>query len=344
MRPAGRLKLGYFPLPAEEAVRIRRFLSPPVSEYAALDPCIGDGSAFATIASDAGALRYGVELDGYRAEQARQTTLQVIQGDVCSVHCPVESFSLLYLNPPYDFECGNDGQNRRLEQIFLEHVYRWLKPCGVLVLVVPGDRLAVCDKVLASHFRNKKAYRLSAPDSEKYEQVVLFAVRRTRRERDRLSDAEVSHARNLISQMSRRWDQLPPLSDVPDAAYPIPESGCAQLVYRELPLDEIEDLLPKSAASRQASRVLFGPPPKQFNGRPLTPLHGGHVALCAVSGMLDGVFGSGENLHVAAWKAVKVTHCSEEVEDDGTIVRRDRERFVNELTLIFASGETAILR
>lgn len=60
--------------------------------------------------------------------------------------------------------------------------------------------------------------------------------------------------------------------------------------------------------------------------------------------MLDGVFGSGESRHVAAWKAVKVIDRSEEVEDDGTIVRRKRERFVNELTLVFASGETAILR
>jgi hypothetical protein len=67
-------------------------------------------------------------------------------------------------------------------------------------------------------------------------------------------------------------------------------------------------------------------------------------AICAVSGMLDGVFGSGESRHVAAWNAVKVVDRSEEVEDDGTIVRRERERFVNELTLVFASGKSAILR
>ena len=60
--------------------------------------------------------------------------------------------------------------------------------------------------------------------------------------------------------------------------------------------------------------------------------------------MLDGVFGSGETLHVASWKAVKVTDRSEEVEDDGTTIVRERERFINELTLVFASGETAILR
>jgi SAM-dependent methyltransferase len=342
MRPAGKLKLGYFPLPSKEAVRIRKFLRPPAAQYAALDPCIGDGGAFAAIASDDLALRYGIELDAYRAEQARQTTPHVIHGDACDIHCPVESFSLLYLNPPDDFECG-DGQNRRLEQIFLEHCYRWLKPGGVLVLVVPGDRLAVGDTVLATHFRDKKAYRLTTPDSEKYKQVVLFGIRLTRRERDRRRDVDVVRARGLISEMSRRWDQLPALPDTPDAAYSIPESGPVEMVYRGLPLDEIEDLLPKSAAYRQACRILIEPP-KQFTGRPLTPLHAGHVAICAVSGMLDGVFGSGESRHVAAWNAVKVVDCSEEVEEDGTIIRRERERFVNELTLVFASGEIAILQ
>jgi hypothetical protein len=67
-------------------------------------------------------------------------------------------------------------------------------------------------------------------------------------------------------------------------------------------------------------------------------------ALCAVSGMLNGVFGSGKDLHVAAWQAVKVIDRSEETGDDGAIVQRERERFTNELTLVFASGETAISR
>jgi hypothetical protein len=125
--------------------------------------------------------------------------------------------------------------------------------------------------------------------------------------------------------------------------YEVPECGPAKLEYRGLPLDEIEDLLPRSSAYRQAARILF-PQPAAIKGRPLTPLHGGHVALCAVSGMLNGVFGSGKDLHVAAWQAVKVVDKSEETEEDGTIIKRERERFTNELTLVYASGETAILR
>jgi 16S rRNA G966 N2-methylase RsmD len=50
--------------------------------------------------------RYGIELDVYRAEQARFVTTETIQGDCFDVQCAVESFSLVYLNPPYGHETG----------------------------------------------------------------------------------------------------------------------------------------------------------------------------------------------------------------------------------------------
>jgi SAM-dependent methyltransferase len=342
VRLAGKLKLGYFPLPQVEAERIRRFLRFPAKGCATLDPCVGDGGAFAIIASDDKAVRYGIELDGYRADQARIKVQELIYGSAFDVHCPVESFSLLYLNPPFDFECG-EGRNRRMEEVFLEYLYRWLKPGGVLVLILPGPRLSACDRLLATHFRDKRIYRLSAPEAAKYGQVVVFGVRRTRHERDRLRDAEVIRARNLIDEMSRNWDDLRSLPDKPDAAYPVPESGPVKLVYHGLPLDEIEDLLPASPAYRQVSRILFAPI-HRLEGRPLTPLHAGHLAPLAVSSGLDGIFGSGEERHISAWRCVKVIDSSEEVEEDGTIIQRERERFTNELTLVYASGKTVTLR
>jgi hypothetical protein len=36
----------------------------------------------------------------------------------------------------------------------------------------------------------------------------------------------------------------------------------------------------------------------------------------------------------AAWQVVKVIDRSEETEEDGTIILRERERFTNELTLV----------
>ncbi|MDA1314276.1 MAG: DUF6094 domain-containing protein, partial [Acidobacteria bacterium] len=58
--------------------------------------------------------RYGVELDTYRSEEARKSMDEVVQGSAFDTYAAVESFSLVYLNPPYDFEIG-EGRNQRME-------------------------------------------------------------------------------------------------------------------------------------------------------------------------------------------------------------------------------------
>src|SRR5260370_25104359 len=136
MRLPGRERLGFYPLPLREAERIRRILAFPDKQYCALDPCVGDGAAFAEIASSKRVLRYGVELDAGRAQQARTKGIEVIHGNCFDVQCPVESFSLIYLKPPYDFEIGEE-QSQLMEELFLEHVYPGLKTGGILGFVVP---------------------------------------------------------------------------------------------------------------------------------------------------------------------------------------------------------------
>ena len=268
MRPIARAKLGFYPLPIAEAERIRRFLRFPENSCAAVDPCIGDGMAFAALTSDAQALRYGIELDAYRVEQARERVENVVQGDALETHCPVESFSLLYLNPPYDWTgSGEDGPSNRTEQVFLKHTYRWLKPGGIMVLVIPGQRLAECSQILASHFREVRVYRLTEPASVRYKQIVLMALRRTRRERDRLQDSDITRARLQYTTLARDSSQFPVLSSEPDFEYPVPGSAPVQLAYRGLPLDQIEDLLPKSAAYRQLLGFCFLRPTRSTAGR-----------------------------------------------------------------------------
>ena len=83
--------------------------------------------------------------------------------------------------------------------------------------------------------------------------------------------------------------------------------------------------------------------PSDINGRPLTPLHGGHVGLLCTAGMLNGIFGEGEERHIAHWQSVKLVDKSEE-EEDGVIVIREKERFSNELTVVFSTGEVTSLK
>ena len=341
MRLAGRQRLGFYPLPIPEAERIRKFLRFPDQRCSVLDPCIGEGVALAEISRGASATCSGIELDAQRAALARSSADDVIHGNCFDVQCPVESFSMIYLNPPYDFEIGED-KSQRMERLFLEHVYRWLKRSGVLVLVIPRSSISDCSQILSFQFCDVRVYRLTEPESVKYKQIVVMGVRRTRNERDRLQDSDITRARIWHESLARDPGKLPPLPSDPDHQYIVPTSEPVRLVCRGLPLDQIEDLLPRSSAYRLAASVLF---PKQadISGRPLTPLHGGHVGLLCTAGMLNGVFGEGDTRHIAHWQSVKLVDKSEE-EEDGTTVIREKERFSNELTLVFSAGGIAILK
>jgi hypothetical protein len=341
LRFVGKNKMGFYPLPLSESHRIRKFLQFPGTASSAIDPCVGDGAAFEVITNGAEVFRYGIELDSYRAEQAKHRIPNIVQGNTLEVQCPVECFGLLYLNPPYDWAFG-PADSRRTEQTFLSHTYRWLKPGGLLLFVIPGERLAECSQILATHFRDVRVFRLEAPECVRYKQVVVIGVRRARRERERLTDSDITRARLYYASLARNPSQISVLSSESEARYNVPVSGPSQLVYRGLPLDDIEDLLPQSAAYRQAGRILFAEP-VSTTGRPLTPLHAGHVGLLACSGLLNGIFGNDDVRHISFWQAVKVVDKTEE-EEDGVITLRERERFSNELTVVYSTGKVSVLK
>ena len=79
-RNAARLKMGYYPLPVSEAVRLRALLS-FLSSVSVVDPCVGQGTALEIITQGADARRYGVELDAERALIAQSKGIETIQGN-----------------------------------------------------------------------------------------------------------------------------------------------------------------------------------------------------------------------------------------------------------------------
>lgn len=335
-------RMGYFPLPEAEARRIRGHLVYPATKFAALDPCAGEGKTLALITEGVPGQRYGIELDAYRAEQAATRLDQVIYGDCFDVDCRVESLSLLYVNPPYQDAAHDEGPGQRLEELFLRHVYRWLKPGGVLILVIPIAQLPVCGNVLSRQFKETEVYRLTEPTSIQYRQIVVFGVRRSRRERERLQDREISVLRLDYGRKARILEALPTLSERPQRVYAVLEAEPIKLAHHGLPLDEIENCLAQSPAYRQAQRILFAP---EFceRGRPLCPLHQGHVALLAASGSLDSILGDGDLRHISRWTAVKTVSESQEEDDRGVVTIHQRESFSHCLNLLYADGHIAVL-
>lgn len=332
MRNVARIKLGYYPLPPAEGVRLRRLLRFHDEAASVLDPCVGTGAALLELTQGANVERYGVELDAERAHCANESGIRTVHGNLFDVQSKSNGFSFLYLNPPYDSEVAAFG-NKRMEFLFLQRTFRWLIPGGVLLMVVPHGQLQDCVNLLAEAFSHFQVFRLADPESERFDQVALMAVR------TRVNGADYENNREQL--IAAIWKGSLPVLTGGEPPYDVPASRPAELVYRGLPLDELEDMVLSSAAWNKTRSFLL-PKEESSVGRPITPLHGGHVGLLCTAGLLNGVFGSGQDRHVARWRTVKYVTTFEEKIEGFTEVHK-RERFSNELALVYEDGRTLVL-
>jgi len=228
-RSAARLKMGFFPLPESEARKIHSLLSFPLP-CSVIDPCAGQGAAINLITEGALVQRSGIELDTRRAEEASARGIRTIQGNVFDTHAKVESFSLLYLNPPYDSEINLSG-NRRLERLFLEHTHHWLVQHGILVFVIPFEQMTDCVNILTANFERIAAFRMIDPESVRFRQIVVFGVRRN------IRGARLEESRGRMQSLARSdgYSRLPVLEASAIEPFVVPQSGEATLTYRTGP-------------------------------------------------------------------------------------------------------------
>ena len=202
------------------------------------------------------------------------------------------------------------------------------------MLVIPFERLHDCAGILASHFTKLVVFRMTDEESVKYRQIVVLGLRH-----DVRGAAVENNKRQVLSVgLYGSFPGVPELQPGACLPYSVPPSDEAELSYRGLPYDLLEDLLPQSGPWKQAAPLLM-PHEDVAAGRPITPLHGGHVGLLCTAGLLNGVFGQGDDRHIARWRSVK--HVTTFVEQDGdTEIIHHRERWANELYLVYADGRT----
>jgi hypothetical protein len=334
MRLEGRLRLGYFPLPPVEGDKIRSMLQFPSTSASVLDPCAGEGRALHQLTAGGSVRQYGVELDAGRAEASRTAGIDVIHGNVFETAAKSGQFSMLYLNPPYDTEVGRSG-NQRMEYLFLDHTFHWLKKQGVLLMVIPFEAVMPCAGILARNFRKLQIFALDDPEATQYNQVAIFGIY------DRVSHKQAEEMTRWI-RFDCSKSKLPVLRATNFPEYQVPPSERASILYKGLPLDQVEDRLVDSPSWEHISNF-FTPGRGVTDARPLTPLHAGHVGLMCTSGLMNGVLGEGDNRHIAQWRSIKhVDESIEENEDGSKIVKRS-ERFSTELACVYQDGRVFLL-
>jgi Uncharacterised methyltransferase family (DUF6094) len=316
MRLIAQAKHGYFPALPKAIAGILRHLKipdpPPDSKFkredvTILDPCAGAGQALVQIAEGLGVSRYhtyAVELNARRAALIAEHYPEIkllgpcsFQGTRISRH----SFSLVYLDPPFDDEFGGGG---REETNFLRQAVDLLFSGGVLVLVCPVTQVfgkrQMCG-LLDTWFDQLELY-LFPDHCRHYNECVVFGRRRktalpdeliheegilTNRGVRRCSAVPVAQLARLGEPQFARWHYAEP-----DIASRKPELDLWELPPSVAPKRFQKTALTDEELERELARSPLHNALRQRNlsplKRPPLSLNKGHTSLLLMTGMLDG--------------------------------------------------------
>ena len=187
MRLAAQAKGGFYPTPPRVVDLIAELIHTPSGSYnrgretlRILDPCCGAGEALAQLAERLDRPNaipietYGVELHRDRAQEAEEWLDHALASDLFATSIANGAFGLLLLNPPYDY----DSEDKRTEHAFLTHTTRYLADSGLLVFIVPRQRLAVSARYLSTHYGRMRCWAFPDPERQVFDQVVLMGYRK----------------------------------------------------------------------------------------------------------------------------------------------------------------------
>ncbi len=294
MRLAGQEKLGYYPTPPKTLRLLAQALKPETGGLLRLlDPCAGKGEALAAAANalkgQGGQVEtYAVELSHTRAAEAAKALDYVIQTTWWDVTTRNKAFSLLWLNPPYDWEYGELGEGKkrqRLEYQFLRATEEKLMTGGVLVYIVPRMILARPNvaRFIAGHFDHVTVWQLPAAEYDRFNQVVLMGVRRRKTQRDEAVEAALIEA--------GKGGPIPSLETAAEIyTVPVNKVDGKSFFFRKAIITPEEGaaiaarhgVLVANAKWRDARRIEDGTEGFQ----PLMPLRRGHLAMLISSGLM----------------------------------------------------------
>ena len=290
MRLAAQFKAGYYPTPPRVVEMIAslvqaRSMGRGEHPLRILDPCCGAGDVLAQLAAcierPDGALveTYGVELHAGRAREAEQRLDHVLGTDLFQTSIANGAFGLLYLNPPYDSDAGDD---RRTEQAFLRQTTRYLAVGGLLVFVVPLGRLGESERYLASHYARLRVWNFPEPEREAFGQVVVAGTRK----------ADVQYDQYAAVQLREAIEG--DLEELRQHRYPVynaPATADGEVLFATRTVDPVAAAHESRRSGLWVSPVVTDAlwPAEDARTRPLMPLRRGHLAMLVAAGFLDNL-------------------------------------------------------
>ena len=291
MRLAAQAKGGFYPTPPRVVDLIAELIHTPSGSYnrgretlRILDPCCGAGEALAQLAEGLDRPNaipietYGVELHRDRAQEAEERLNHALASDLFATSIANGAFGLLLLNPPYDY----DSEDKRTEHAFLTHTTRYLADSGLLVFIVPRQRLAVSARYLSTHYGRMCCWAFPDPERQVFDQVVLMGYRKA----DPVPDA---HAERMVLEWA--VGEPEPLRSRPYTDYSPETTPAGDILFTTRTVDPVaaagEARRSGLWASTEITDTLW--PARDARTRPLMPLRRGHMAMLVAAGFLDNL-------------------------------------------------------
>jgi len=178
MRLAAQAKMGYYPTPDRVTETIVKYLKrerPGLIRV--LDPCAGEGIALSMVGNHLKAETFGIEIDTKRGETAEKVLTRCLVTDYQNTTITNKCFSLLWLNPPYDWSAKDNEiqKSERMERAFLRDCVRYLCPGGILVYLIPQSRLdGRIARMLSYRFEQLRIFRFPKEAYQTFRQVVVL--------------------------------------------------------------------------------------------------------------------------------------------------------------------------
>ena len=304
MRLAAQAKGGYYPTPERVVDLIAELIHTPTGYYhrgretiRILDPCCGAGDALERLAErldrpNALSIEtYGIELHRDRAEEAEKRLHRTLASDLFATSIANGAFGLLLLNPPYDF----DSEDKRTEHAFLTQTTRYLAESGLLVFIVPRQRLAVSARYLSTHYGRMRCWAFPDPEREVFDQVVLMGYRKA----DPVPDA-------TAESMVLEWavGEPEPLRSQRNS-YSHPEytpatTPSGDVLFTTRTVDPVAAATEARRSGLWASTEITDTlwPASDSRTRPLMPLRRGHMAMLVAAGFLDNLVLEGDDRRI----------------------------------------------
>ena len=291
MRLAAQAKGGYYPTPERVVDLLAELIHTPTGYYhrgretiRILDPCCGAGDALERLAEGLNRPKalsietYGVELHRDRAEEAEKRFHRTLAADLFATSIANGAFGLLLLNPPYDF----DSEDKRTEHAFLTQTTRYLAESGLLVFIVPRQRLAVSARYLSTHYGRMRCWAFPDPEREVFDQVALMGYRKA----DPVPDA-------TAESMVLEWavGEPEPLRSHAYTEFTPSTTPSGDILFTTRTVDPVAAAAEARRSGLWTSTEITDSlwPANDNRTRPLMPLRRGHMAMLVAAGFLNNL-------------------------------------------------------